>query len=131
MCGFVVFVGTGHDGGTDQVRAALPTIRHRGPDGSELVVPEPGVALGFQRLAVVDLTGSDQPLSYPPTDSRWTVCCNGEIYNYRQLREELIRDCGTPTVDPAGLALYLQMQYVPEPYTMDPQVRRLSAGHRL
>lgn len=76
--------------------AALDTMRHRGPDETQ-VEWGPGRAFGFQRLAVVDVHGSRQPLHYPPDGperGRWTVVCNGELYNHRVLRERLVREHG-------------------------------------
>lgn len=64
----------------------LAAIRHRGPDGSASVVTE-RVALGFNRLSFLDLEGGMQPMQNE--DQKITMVCNGEIYNYRELREEL------------------------------------------
>jgi asparagine synthase (glutamine-hydrolysing) len=62
-------------------------IEHRGPDsrGSFL---EPGVGLGIQRLRIIDLETGDQPIANE--DDSVVVVQNGEIYNYRELRNELI-----------------------------------------
>jgi asparagine synthase (glutamine-hydrolysing) len=61
-------------------------IEHRGPDsrGAHL---EEGVALGIQRLRVIDLVSGDQPIFNE--DRTVAVVLNGEIYNYRELRREL------------------------------------------
>ena len=61
-------------------------MRHRGPDGEGVHVA-PGVGLGMRRLAVIDLTTGDQPVA----NAAGTVQAvfNGEIYNYRELRQEL------------------------------------------
>lgn len=64
----------------------LAAIRHRGPDGSASMMTE-RVALGFNRLSFLDLEGGMQPMQNE--DRRITMVCNGEIYNYRELREEL------------------------------------------
>lgn len=64
----------------------LAAIRHRGPDGSASMMTE-RVALGFNRLSFLDLAGGMQPMQNE--DRRITMVCNGEIYNYRELREEL------------------------------------------
>lgn len=65
------------------------TICHRGPDdGGEWVEENCGVALGFRRLAIVDLS----PTGHQPmrsADGRFTILFNGEIYNYLALRAEL------------------------------------------
>lgn len=67
-------------------------LRHRGPDGegaftSELKLPQPGVGLGFRRLAIIDVAGSAQPMSNED-ESVWLVF-NGEIYNFQDLHHRL------------------------------------------
>jgi asparagine synthase (glutamine-hydrolysing) len=59
---------------------------HRGPD-SRGVHMEPGVALGIQRLRIIDLATGDQPIL--SEDGNVVVVLNGEIYNFRELRREL------------------------------------------
>ncbi|GAA2628753.1 asparagine synthase (glutamine-hydrolyzing) [Paractinoplanes durhamensis] len=213
MCGFTVFVSSRAQAGhPDQdtiatFARALEAMHHRGPDDTRVEYAD-GMAFGFKRLAIVDRSESAQPLHYPasgPQQGRWTVVFNGEIYNYRQLRNDLMRagatfttsgdtevlaaafhhwgaaalprlrgmfafaayDHATGTLhaarDPFGikplyllettdgiflaserkalngagsldtdaLAHYLTFQYVPEPMTLDRQVRRLPPGHRL
>src|SRR5260370_15949830 len=73
------------------VEAALPCMRHRGPDESG-VWHDDDVALGFNRLSIIDVEGSHQPLEYD--GGRYRIVFNGEIYNYLELREELTRDHG-------------------------------------
>ena len=70
-------------------------MRHRGPD-------EPGtwsddhVVLGFNRLSIIDIAHSHQPLRWGPPESpdRYVLVFNGEIYNYLELRAELAADHG-------------------------------------
>src|ERR1044072_8055268 len=62
-------------------------IEHRGPDDEGFYVAD-GVALGMRRLAIIDLFTGHQPISNE-TGSVWIVF-NGEIYNYLDIREELI-----------------------------------------
>lgn len=59
---------------------------HRGPDGSG-VWTAPGVGLGHRRLSIIDLAGGAQPML--SEDEALAITFNGEIYNYRELREEL------------------------------------------
>lgn len=62
------------------------TLVHRGPDGRGLHV-EPGLGLGHRRLSIIDLEGGVQPMATP--DGKLHVTYNGEIYNFRELRQEL------------------------------------------
>ncbi|HET6203787.1 MAG TPA: asparagine synthase (glutamine-hydrolyzing) [Planctomycetota bacterium] len=68
------------------VRAMAATIVHRGPDAEGFFVEGPA-ALGYRRLAILDLAGGDQPIF--SEDGRAVVFQNGEIYNFRELRAEL------------------------------------------
>lgn len=70
------------------LREALGTLRHRGPDAEGLLI-QPPVALGMRRLAIIDLQTGEQP-QYNES-GRVAVICNGEIYNYRELRRRLQR----------------------------------------
>jgi asparagine synthase (glutamine-hydrolysing) len=60
---------------------------HRGPDDSGAFADGP-CAIGMRRLSIIDLAGGHQPIT--SSDGRYTIVCNGEIYNYRELREELL-----------------------------------------
>ncbi len=66
----------------------LNAIRHRGPDGSRFMINEQA-ALGFNRLSFIDLTGGMQPIL--SEDKKLSMICNGEIFNYQELRSELIK----------------------------------------
>lgn len=63
-------------------------IRHRGPDGAGQYANE-GCHLAMRRLAIIDLKTGDQPVFNE--DGRIGIFFNGEIYNYRELREELLK----------------------------------------
>ncbi|HYC78222.1 MAG TPA: asparagine synthase (glutamine-hydrolyzing) [Planctomycetota bacterium] len=70
----------------DLVGRMLRTLRHRGPDGFSVHAAGSAV-LGHARLAIIDLAGGDQPLGNEDGSIQCTF--NGEIYNYRELRDEL------------------------------------------
>ena len=61
-------------------------LRHRGPDGDGLLIDEP-VGIAMRRLKIIDIVGSDQPLTNE--DGSVALVFNGEIYNYRELRRGL------------------------------------------
>ena len=65
----------------------LEKIRHRGPDGSQTLVLE-RVGLGFSRLSFLDLEGGMQPIQNE--DRTISMICNGEIFNYQELKDELL-----------------------------------------
>jgi asparagine synthase (glutamine-hydrolysing) len=66
--------------------SALDTMEHRGPDDRGLFVGE-GVAIGSRRLSIIDLAGGHQPI-WNEDDSK-SIVCNGELYNFLDLRPEL------------------------------------------
>jgi len=90
MCGLLAYLSTDAERVDEQtvsgVQHALSCLRHRGPDDRELWSDRHAV-LGFNRLALIDIEGSPQPLPY--ADGRYRIVFNGEIYNYLELREEL------------------------------------------
>jgi asparagine synthase (glutamine-hydrolysing) len=88
MCGIV---GQARQDGRTPEKEVLErmcaALEHRGPDSRGVHV-EPGAGLGIQRLRIIDLITGDQPIF--SEDRRVAVVLNGEIYNFRELREELI-----------------------------------------
>lgn len=88
MCGIAGVVSSGGPIEPGLVQRMCAALEHRGPD-SRGFFEEEGVALGVARLAVIDLEGGDQPIFNE--DRSILVVCNGEIYNYRELRGDLMR----------------------------------------
>ena len=72
--------------GVPALRAMTEAIIHRGPDDDGHHT-EPGVALGMRRLSIIDVEGSPQPVTSETGDVQ--AVFNGEIYNFRELRDEL------------------------------------------
>ncbi len=91
MCGFVGFTGRVESKET-VLRRMADRIRHRGPDSDGYYFWEEGeaepVALGFRRLSIIDLSDGTQPMFNE--DGSVAIVYNGEIYNFPDLREELI-----------------------------------------
>lgn len=90
MCGIAGWLGPSgleqHPG--DTIRGMLAKIGHRGPDGIGAAPLPPGMGmLGHLRLAVIDPAGGEQPIW--SQDGRSVLVFNGEIYNYRELRDRL------------------------------------------
>jgi asparagine synthase (glutamine-hydrolysing) len=94
VCGLLGLLTTQQDAAQRQadVIAALRCQRHRGPDETG-TWHDADVVLGFNRLSIIDLDHSHQPLRWGPPDApeRYTILFNGEIYNYIELRAELQR----------------------------------------
>src|SRR6185369_17174152 len=74
------------EGGKDLLHAMCERMVHRGPDSEGLFVTT-GAALGMRRLAIIDLVTGEQPVFNE--DKSVAVVLNGEIYNYRELRDDL------------------------------------------
>jgi asparagine synthase (glutamine-hydrolysing) len=92
MCGITGFYapeGLNADAARVELESMTRTLAHRGPDDSGIWLDErAGIALGFRRLAIIDLTSTGhQPMI--SADGRYVIAFNGEIYNYRELRGQL------------------------------------------
>lgn len=107
MCGLLALVRGTHDsadspGIVDAVFDSAHLMRHRGPDetgtwsdvapgGDDAEDEAEDIVLGFNRLSIIDIAHSHQPLRWGPPEapSRYVLVFNGEIYNYLELRAEL------------------------------------------
>ena len=87
MCGIAGFTHTGSSFLPERIYQAVASIGHRGPD-QQGVWQNQTVSLGATRLKVIDRSGGSQPMS--SGDNNFTLVFNGEIYNYVELREQLI-----------------------------------------
>ncbi|MEZ5659059.1 MAG: asparagine synthase (glutamine-hydrolyzing) [Burkholderiaceae bacterium] len=92
IAGFVTFDGHERAAASARVRMMNATLVHRGPDAEGVFVDD-HVALGHQRLSIIDRASGAQPMSVMRADDPLapplTVVFNGEIYNFAELREEL------------------------------------------
>ncbi|MBE6855312.1 MAG: asparagine synthase (glutamine-hydrolyzing) [Ruminococcus sp.] len=88
MCGYTGFTAPSYDA-KQTLEAMMERIRHRGPDASGSYIDE-DIALGHRRLSIIDITEQgDQPIFNE--DRSLVLVFNGEIYNYAELRDELLR----------------------------------------
>jgi len=89
MCGIYgeIVLSAGRSPDRAVVARSGAAMVHRGPDDDDLYVSGP-VALGLRRLSIIDVSGGRQPLYNE--DRSIAVVCNGEIYNFRELRASLL-----------------------------------------
>ena len=92
MCGIAGFIDFKKSSDLDQLRKMTDTVTHRGPDDSGYEILEHQIAnigFGFRRLSIIDLSPTGhQPMHFE--EAGLTIVFNGEIYNYKELRTELI-----------------------------------------
>ncbi len=88
MCGFAGFVNNNSRIDAQRVIELMgDRIQHRGPDDAQYYV-DADIALAFRRLSIIDLEGGRQPLFNE--DESMVLVFNGEIYNFEELREDLL-----------------------------------------
>ena len=90
MCGICGKLNFDRDNEVSQqlLKAMADSIAHRGPDDNGYYISGQ-IGLGFRRLSIIDLAGGHQPLSNE--DGTVWIVFNGEIYNYQELREDLLK----------------------------------------
>ncbi len=89
---------------------AFEDLKHRGPDATKLIHLNSQVTLGFHRLAIMDTShAGDQPFKDPERDI-W-VLCNGEIYNYKKLKQKYISTFPFASGSDCEVLLPLYRQY--------------------
>src|SRR4029079_5962455 len=92
MCGiFGWALGAANRQNGETLARLTNLMAHRGPDGFGYNLLDGGrfqIGLGHRRLSIIDIGGGQQPMG--SRDGRYTVVFNGEIYNYIELREELL-----------------------------------------
>lgn len=111
MCGIVGYADLWERRAADPqvLRRMGDALLHRGPDSDGYLIAD-HVGMGTRRLSIVGLENGDQPISNP--DRTVTVCCNGEIFNHRQLRRELQRSGHTFSTDSdVEVLVHLYEQY--------------------
>ena len=90
MCGITGVFDRKKQGLIEQVVLEKMTacLRHRGPDDDGYFI-DSHIGFGFRRLSIIDLNGGKQPMCNE--DGSLVLICNGEIYNYKELRREMVQ----------------------------------------
>ena len=91
MCGIAGFIYNNRPAGRPLIQAMLDDIRHRGPDDEGFHI-DGTAAIGMRRLSIIDLSTGHQPMSNE--DGTVWIVFNGEIYQYQELRDDLIGQAG-------------------------------------
>ncbi len=89
MCGFfgvVDFSSNLTENDKNEIKSGANLIKYRGPD-DEAIIYKNSVCIGFQRLSIIDIGAPSQPFA----SNRAIMVCNGEIYNFKELRKSLIQ----------------------------------------
>jgi asparagine synthase (glutamine-hydrolysing) len=110
MCGIHGILNLNGDPVSSALLAAMGRVTaHRGPDDEGLYVDKE-CSIGMRRLSIIDLSGGHQPISNA-AGTLWVVC-NGEIYNFRELRSELQgRGCQFKTSSDTEVIVHLYAEY--------------------
>lgn len=113
MCGFVALLrndaAENYEARQNVLKEMTDVIEHRGPDEGKFFIDE-HMSMGFRRLSIIDLEKGGQPFSYD--DGRYHMVFNGEIYNYVELRDDLIKEgftFNTSSDTEVIMALYKKM----------------------
>ena len=114
MCGFVALMhAQAQEINTEviqNIKDLTSTLTHRGTDDQGYFLDE-YVNLGFKRLSILDIEGGHQPLAFH--NNRYWIVFNGEIYNYLELRKELLdkgHEFSTQSDTEVVIALYCEYQ---------------------
>jgi len=109
ICGIVDFYG--REDNLSAVKKMNGTMKHRGPDESDLF-SDRFAAFGHNRLSVVDLKNGHQPMSVVYGNKKYTIVYNGEIYNCDEIRRDLAkRNIFTKTSSDTEVVLYSYILY--------------------
>ncbi len=108
MCGIAGCFGTQD---TETISKMLDALPHRGPDDRGLHINRDSI-LGHTRLSIVDVVKGHQPIL--TNNGKTGIICNGEIYNFQQLRQDLIKDYTFTTGSDTEVIMHLYRKKGPE-----------------
>lgn len=87
MCGLTGFIDKKNKNKEETIKKMADLIKHRGPDSEGYYIDDT-IAMGFRRLSIIDLDTGSQPIYNE--EKNMVITFNGEIYNYKYLKEDLI-----------------------------------------
>ena len=122
MCGIAGIIDSKAENKKQIIGQMVKRILHRGPDEDGFFCDEM-VGLGMRRLSIIDLSTGQQPIF--SDDKKWLIFFNGEIYNYKELREELVK-LGVKFTTQGDTEVILQM-YITYGEAMLPRLRGMFA----
>ena len=109
MCGIAGFTTDRRVDSSNIMKEMLQSIEHRGPDESNQLSFEK-ISLGHVRLSIIDIANGQQPMQ--SRDQRYTLTFNGEIYNYLELRQQLVsQSIQLETYSDTEVLLHMYIQY--------------------
>lgn len=85
MCGFCGYINK-KEKKKEDIKKMTDAIKHRGPDDENYYIDD-NIAMGFRRLSIIDLKNGRQPM----IEKDYVITFNGEIYNFKDIKEELIK----------------------------------------
>lgn len=106
MCGILAVIEP--QGGFERIKALSKRMSHRGPDESDIHITETGTVLCHERLAIMDVNTGTQPIQ--GSRNAWMVH-NGEIYNYRELKERELKGHSFRTTGDSEVIVHLYEKY--------------------
>ena len=92
MCGFVGFSNLNKNFDAKDnfiIKSMTKSLAHRGPDEEDFFLSE-HIQLGHRRLIIIDAENGKQPMSCTYHDSTYTIVYNGQLYNAKDIRDDLI-----------------------------------------
>lgn len=106
MCGILAVIGSKEQ--PQKIKELSQRMSHRGPDENDIHITETGMILSHERLAIMDVNTGKQPIQ--GTSTAWMIH-NGEIYNYKALKESLLKEHSFRTTGDSEVIVHLYEKY--------------------
>lgn len=106
MCGILAVIGSKEQ--PQKIKELSKRMSHRGPDENDIHITEEGMILSHERLAIMDVNTGKQPIQ--GTSTAWMIH-NGEIYNYKALKQNELKDHSFRTTGDSEVIVHLFEKY--------------------